>query len=356
VSVCVLDRGQGAISVDPVTVLGTLSLAHRKDPSESVNDGMALAGHPISFLAHPPFTSGISFDLDQVAGRCPMARSKPFNWGANMPGVGLDGCGTCRFNARSKDGWRAQSDGPNFAGRGIRCTNRNVVIENAPVWTYCANYPSHNPRGIRVPIGPIYVADPTTFERHVWKPSPDTEEIRAKLLELLNTMQKTPEHEFASELCFDDELIKQLGVFGERRAVEGLRRILRFKSLANERLDPKNPVSLNALRDRATTVGCAIEALAQIFNDAWSEIDVWRDAGLSVSAEPAEELAAICAFAQLRDGKWRSQVRLDGEACTALVRLAEEAERGLNEMEGALARQEAWCQPWFGSGGSKPLG
>ena len=102
-----------------------------------------------------------------------------------MPNGGSDCCGTCWFN-RSLEGKRGSA---NF-NREIpsRCEIRDMGIQD-PFYTYCANHPYHRPTRDPVPIGPIYVHRVTgplgEGRREEWQPSPDTEEIRRHLLDIV---------------------------------------------------------------------------------------------------------------------------------------------------------------------------
>ena len=102
-----------------------------------------------------------------------------------MPNGGSDCCGTCWFNS-SLEGQRGSD---NF-NREIpsRCEIRDLDISD-PGYTYCANHPYHRPGRDPIPIGPVYVHDASgpsgESERQEWQPSPDTEEIRQHLLDIV---------------------------------------------------------------------------------------------------------------------------------------------------------------------------
>ena len=97
-----------------------------------------------------------------------------------MPNGGSDGCGACWFN-RSNGGQRGsvnfKPDIPSF------CEIRHLAIPN-PFYTYCANHPYHRPNRDPIPIGPVYVHGNSDV-REYWQPSPDTEEIRQHLLDIV---------------------------------------------------------------------------------------------------------------------------------------------------------------------------
>ncbi len=99
-----------------------------------------------------------------------------------MPNGGSDCCGTCWFN-RSNGGKRGSinfnREIPSF------CEIRGLAISD-PFYTYCANHPHHRPNRDAIPIGPVYVGDADSV-REFWQPSPDTEEIRQHLLDIVRT-------------------------------------------------------------------------------------------------------------------------------------------------------------------------
>ena len=96
-----------------------------------------------------------------------------------MPNGGSDCCGTCWFNS-SLEGQRG-SDNFNHKIRS-RCEIRDLYIPD-PGYTYCANHPYHRPSRDSIPIGPVFVHGDDGREE--WQPSPDTEEIRRHLLEIV---------------------------------------------------------------------------------------------------------------------------------------------------------------------------
>ena len=139
-----------------------------------------------------------------------------------MPNGGSDCCGTCWFNRKNR-GDRDWMQHVNRAEQDF-CEIRGVEIEN-PFYTYCANHPHRRPDRDPIPIGPVtrYAGDGMSNEREIWLDSPDTEEIRRHLLELLD--------EFFTNVARDwypighglgDVLIWQLGQFRERSAEDRL--------------------------------------------------------------------------------------------------------------------------------------
>jgi len=168
-----------------------------------------------------------------------------------MPNGGSDCCGTCWFNAKNKGqaGYdHARDPEPDF------CTIRDLPIENA-FYTYCANHPHRRPEKDSVPIGPVFTGD-STGERQPWKPSPDTEEIRRHLLDLLERMEERPGAEYPLGIHADEVLVWQLGEFREPRAVEPLRRVAAF--------DPETTEAGPFRRTRQGLVEFAREALNKI--------------------------------------------------------------------------------------------
>ena len=163
-----------------------------------------------------------------------------------MPNGGSDCCGTCWFN-RANGG----RSGPKNHDRTIPsfCEIRGIALNN-PFYTYCANHPYRRPERDPIPIGPILhqgqitpetpeiappLLDPNMgTQRVVWKASPDTEEVRKHLLELLALLEERPaQNEFFPPLSayfptitVATTVVWQLGEFREARAMPRLMRIL----------------------------------------------------------------------------------------------------------------------------------
>lgn len=169
-----------------------------------------------------------------------------------MPNGGSDCCGTCWFNARNKGeaGYgHADNPEPNF------CTIRGLTIEN-PFWTYCTNHPHHCPNRDPIPIGPVFIdAGGYPYGRKQWQPSPDTEEVRGHLLELVRAIQEQPAEEYPAGVYRDEMVVWQLGEFRERRAADELRRIATFSPEAS---------AGRFGRKRESLVAAAKEALAKL--------------------------------------------------------------------------------------------
>ena len=158
-----------------------------------------------------------------------------------MPNGGSDCCGTCWFN-RANDG-EAGFPGPEGQYREPYCEIRGLSIED-PFYTYCANHPHRRPERDSIPIGPVTrnVSGGMDNDRTVWILSPDSEEVRSHLLELLQSFVEHPStdgYPIGAELA--EVVIWQLGEFRERRAVENIRWI------ADNLPDPWGHVARSAL-------------------------------------------------------------------------------------------------------------
>ncbi len=202
-----------------------------------------------------------------------------------MPNGGSDCCGTCWFNSNA-GGTAGYPSGP--LPTDVRCVIRDFGIEN-PFYTYCANHPHHNPDRVEVPIGPVYHAVSHPNNRQILRESPDTEEVRLGLLEILSAMQEVPLVEYPSPTQLDEEVIKQLMAFRERRASPTLRKIADFDPMAAPSGD--NPFE----RNRMAAVALAIEALGAIERDeALDALDLALRSGLpdDGAASPSEGLLA----------------------------------------------------------------
>ena len=108
------------------------------------------------------------------------------------------------------------------------CDIRDELIED-PAYTYCANHPKRRPVRDPIPVGPILAAEYAggfAYERVPLKPSPDTEDIRRHLLDLLDKFEETEAGDaYPAHPSVMDIVIWQLGEFRERRAVEPLQRM-----------------------------------------------------------------------------------------------------------------------------------
>lgn len=147
-----------------------------------------------------------------------------------MPNGGSDCCGTCWFN-RANGGERGSAsfrrEIPSF------CKIRGLPIPD-PFYTYCANHPHHRPNRDPIPIGPVYVGD-SFGARKFWEPSPDTEEIREHLLELVrNPAEHTDGYPFFSAPPHL-KAIEQLVEFDDRRVIEALEDLIRRDEMEKAR-------------------------------------------------------------------------------------------------------------------------
>jgi hypothetical protein len=162
----------------------------------------------------------------------------------------LDCCGTCWFNSiflkkeRKKDNVKV----------GI-CTIRDFVIYN-PFGMYCINHPNYNQNKIEVPLGSVFVNDGygKPQRRKILYDPIDNETIRLWLLDFLD---KIPNESQLYQTNIEEEVIKQLSVFKEKRAIMGLLRII---NLNIESVKQEKKVILN----KAILIGISINAIMQI--------------------------------------------------------------------------------------------
>jgi len=148
-----------------------------------------------------------------------------------MPNGGSDCCGTCWFNTKNKgEAGYSHADDPEPDS----CRIRSLEIHD-PFYTYCANHPHRNPQRVDVPIGPVYVGE----ERTLWRRSPDTENVRSRLLGLLSQVSANPSPEYPLGIYSELVVIWQLGELREERALSELRRIAGFEAgpIANDPYD-----------------------------------------------------------------------------------------------------------------------
>lgn len=140
-----------------------------------------------------------------------------------MPNGGSDCCGTCWFNRINggEQGSRSRGLGPNEDF----CEIRDTQIAD-PFYTYCANHPHRRPNKDTIPIGPItvHVGGGLTNDREIWKLSPDTEEIRLHLIQIIG--ESLPHIAQEDRYPIGDRVLAvaiwQLGQFRERRALRPL--------------------------------------------------------------------------------------------------------------------------------------
>ncbi len=139
-----------------------------------------------------------------------------------MPNGGSDCCGTCWFNRTNRgerDWMRARDDSiPPY------CEIRSIAIE-VPFYTYCVNHPHRRPERDPIPIGPVMRGD-SQMNRSVWIASPDSEEVRKHLLDILDDIFiHMSKDRYPAEPSLAEVVISQLGEFREERAISGLERI-----------------------------------------------------------------------------------------------------------------------------------
>jgi hypothetical protein len=92
--------------------------------------------------------------------------------------------------------------------------------------------------------------------REIWKPSPDSEEIRQHLLVLVSQIGEQPIEEYPLSVHLDEIVVWQLGEFRDERAIEELERICSF--------DPEVTTGEPWHRTRSSLVDAAREALCKI--------------------------------------------------------------------------------------------
>src|SRR5574342_1064906 len=146
-----------------------------------------------------------------------------------MPNGGSDCCGTCWFNAKNRP-----ETPPHQAVSSVpaHCSLRDLEIPD-PYYTYCANHPHRCPQADSIPIGPVFVGD-ADGSREVWQPSPDNEQVRKHLLDLLAAIPQEPASEYPIGAYRDEVVVWQLGEFGEARAIIGLQRVAKFSAESAE--------------------------------------------------------------------------------------------------------------------------
>lgn len=174
-----------------------------------------------------------------------------------MPNGGSDCCGTCPFNRKN----RGQAG---YGGRNNpepdHCEIRDLPIEGTAFYTYCSNHPAHNQGLIRIPIGPVHVHG--DHRREVWRPSPDTEEVRAEILRLITSATPEPIEDYPAGLALVEAAILQAGEFRDVRYVAELDRIRQFPGFAgdDDETDERHPFA----RDPARSAGFAVRSLSLI--------------------------------------------------------------------------------------------
>jgi len=85
------------------------------------------------------------------------------------------------------------------------CTIRNLPIED-PFYTYCGNHPHRRPERDPIPIGPVFTGD-SSGARRFWERSPNTEEVRRHLLNLLAGIGQEPSSEYPIGVYVDELVV-----------------------------------------------------------------------------------------------------------------------------------------------------
>jgi len=169
-----------------------------------------------------------------------------------MTNGGSDCCASCWFNIQNDDPGMDYTRRPDAAF----CTIRDFRIED-PQHTYCVNHPIRSPEKGFLPIGPVFVSD-SSWTRHIWKPSEDSEDIRKYLLSLLRQIDEEGEVHYHWGMSREDVVIWQLGDFRETRAIPDLERIAHFEQKPMEK-------STGLLQtNRSLVIGLATQALKKI--------------------------------------------------------------------------------------------
>ena len=139
-----------------------------------------------------------------------------------MPNGGSDCCGTCWFNRANRGEAGSRSRDPEIDPH---CDIRDVSIDD-PFYTYCANHPHRRPERDPVPIGPVTIntSGGVNNDREAWLPSPDSEEVRQHLLELLDGFfEHISKDTYPIGSALGLVIIWQLGEFREKRAEDHIR-------------------------------------------------------------------------------------------------------------------------------------
>ena len=187
-----------------------------------------------------------------------------------MPNGGSDCCLTCWFN-RVNHGEAGYAH--IMAEEAAYCEIRDLDVPDS-AYTYCGNHPHRSPQRDPIPIGPVLV-DPQGNGREIWKQSPDTEQVRSHLLDLLAGIQEQPKEEYPIGIYRDNLVVWQLGEFREQRAIHNLERIASFDPAASTgKPQPRR-------QTRHSLVQAAEEALRKIQGESLP-----RETQSSVSRQP----------------------------------------------------------------------
>ena len=153
-----------------------------------------------------------------------------------MPNGGSDCCGTCWFRQRGSHNAKRETQS--------HCEIRGLDIPD-PLYTYCANHPHHRPRRDPIPIGPVYVMGDADGGREEWQPSPDTEEIREHLLDVLRLPEEHRDkgYHFHTHPAYIAAL-KQLLEWRDERLVSALEELARHPEMKRGRANIELTVNL----------------------------------------------------------------------------------------------------------------
>lgn len=190
-----------------------------------------------------------------------------------MPNGGSDCCGTCWFNSENNGG-QPESVDDFVTDRKVRCTIRGINIQD-PFGTYCANHPNHHSGKIKIPIGPVYITEGYPYPRKVWLKSPDDEQIRLKLLEILNDINLNYIIRYFSPTSPVKIVMQQLAEFKEKRAIPKLIEIIQFNK--DKLIDSET----SKIDDKSYIIGRAIHTLLEIDGDRYlNDVKHFIDFGL----------------------------------------------------------------------------
>ena len=119
------------------------------------------------------------------------------------------------------------------------------------------------------------------------------------MLELLDKITNDAEYKYPSETDLEEEVIKQLTALKEQRAVDGLRRIIRFD------VEAYRDLTNFLVRNKAIVVGQAIEALLEITNGAYLEevqgfINYGIEEGATMDYDPEKDKFAAIRYHLVR--------------------------------------------------------
>ena len=167
-----------------------------------------------------------------------------------MPNGGPDNCLSCHFNLGRRSHGRRDDD-DDLAPYGYRrhnyCTIRRIDIPD-PAYTYCANrFMTPDSEPYTLPVGPV-LASNNPFRgvagREVWIPSPDTEEIRRYLLEMVRNPTRgygSYANPFPMEVFVRPYMAAatQLVQWRDRRVIGALEELIEHPAFQDRRYDDR---------------------------------------------------------------------------------------------------------------------